>query len=369
MNKTYLASISVFCLCTFSSVAQTGGKSAFSFMKMPFSARAEAIGGRAYSLLDDDVSLYLQNPALINEKMHHSLSIGYESYFGGTNMASVSYGRHFNKVGTFAGGIQYVNYGRFTAADEAGNITGKFTAADYMLSGGFSRGFGKYFSLGVNMKFAVSQYESYTSVGLGFDVGAAYISKSRLFVTTLLVRNAGFQMKAFTQGLREPLPFEFSVAASHEFGKVPIRLSVSAHNLQQPNLTFINPDETTQLDLSGQPTVTQPKLGQKIMSHFVIGAEIFPFKKLISVRVGYDFLRRYEMKAASRAGTVGLSWGIGLKIHRFELNYSRNAFHLAGSPNVLNLNIKLGPMPKFSLKKKPKESKDNKEIPASKEDK
>lgn len=350
--------IVLFCLISSISgaFAQIGGKSTFSFMKLPFSARAEALGGRAYSILDDDVSLYLQNPSLINKNMHNALSIGYQSYFGGINMGSVSYGRHFDKVGTFAGGVQYVNYGKFTGADEAGNITGKFTAADYMFSAGLSREFAKLFSVGVNLKLGVSQYEAYTAVGLGFDIGASYISKSRLFVTSLLVRNAGFQMKGFSQGLREPLPFEFSVAASHEFGKVPIRLSVVAHNLQQPNLTHINPADANQLDLSGQPTQTGPKMSQKIMSHFVIGAEVFPFKKLLSFRIGYDFLRRYEMKADARGGTVGLSWGVGLKIHRFELNYSRNAYHLAGSPNVLNLNVKLGPMPKFSLKKKAKDS-------------
>lgn len=356
MNKSLLLCIIFFQFLLLTTWGQIGGKSSFSFMKLPFSARAEAVGGRAYSILDDDVSLFLQNPALINAKMHHNISIGYESYFGGTNMASAAYGRHFDKIGTFAGGIQYINYGRFTAADEAGNIEGKFTAANYMISGGFSREFAKLLSIGINMKLGVSQYESYSAVGLGFDIGAAYISKSRLFVTSILIRNAGFQLKGFTQGKREGLPFEFSVGASHEFGKVPIRLSVTAHNLQQPNLTFINPEESNQLDLSGQPTVNKPKLSQKIMSHFVIGAEVFPFKKLISLRLGYDFLRRYEMKAAARGGTVGLSWGIGLKIHRFELNYSRNAYHLAGSPNVLNLNIKLGPMPKFSLKKKKKEN-------------
>lgn len=338
--------------------AQIGGNSAFAFMKMPFSARAEALGGRAYSVLDDDVSLYTLNPAMINPKMHHRASFTYVNFFSGINMGSAAYARHFDKVGTFAGGIQYINYGNFTAADESGNITGKFNAADYMISGGLSRSFGNYFTVGVNTKLAVSQYESYSAVALGFDLGAAYISKSKLFVTSLLVRNVGMQLKTFTQGVREPLPFEFSVAASHEFGKVPVRLSVVAHNLQQPDLSYVNPQDNNQVDLSGQPVNNKVTLSSKILRHFVIGAEIFPFKKLISVRVAYDFMRRYEMKADARGGTVGLSWGVGLRIHRFELNYSRSAYHLAGSPNVLTLNVKLGPMPKIA--KKPKVKKEDK---------
>lgn len=360
MKKYFLFFALIYTLLPGLNFAQIGGKSAFSFMKLPFSARAEALGGRAYSVLDDDVSLYLQNPSLINSNMHHNLSIGYESYFAGTHIGSVSYARHFDKIGTFAGGIQYINYGRFVAADEAGNVYGKFTAADYMISGGMSREIGKLFRIGANIKLAVSQYESYNAFALGFDIGASYVSKSRLFVTSLVLRNAGVQLKNFSQGIREPLPLEFSFAASHEFGKVPIRLSLVAHNLQQPDMSYINPQDANQLDLSGNPIPNKPKLSQQIMSHFAIGAEIFPFKKLISLRMAYDFMRRYEMNTDARSGTVGLSWGIGLKIHRFELNYSRNAYHLAGSPNVLNLNIKLGPMPKFSLKrKKEKESDPN----------
>ncbi|MBL0912695.1 MAG: type IX secretion system protein PorQ [Bacteroidia bacterium] len=346
-------------LCGFNGLyAQIGGSSAFAFMKMPFSARTEALGGRVYSVLDDDVSLYTQNPAMINPRMHHRTSFTYVNFFSGINMGSAAYARHFDKVGTFAGGIQYINYGNFTAADENGNITGKFNAADYMISAGLSRSFGKFFTVGLNTKFAVSQYESYSAIALGFDLGAAYVSKSKLFVTSIVLRNVGMPLKVFTQGVREPLPFEFSIGASHEFGKVPVRLSVVAHNLQQPDLSYINPQNNNQVDLSGQPVENKVSLSSKILRHFVIGAEVFPFKKLISVRVAYDFMRRYEMKADARGGTVGLSWGVGLRIHRFELNYSRSAYHLAGSPNVITLNVKLGPMPK--VVKKPKEPKGDK---------
>jgi hypothetical protein len=32
-------------------------------------------------------------------------------------------------------------------------------------------------------------------------------------------------------------------------------------------------------------------------------------------------------------GTVGFSWGFGLKISKLHFSYARSAYHLAGSPN------------------------------------
>jgi hypothetical protein len=76
------------------------------------------------------------------------------------------------------------------------------------------------------------------------------------------------------------------------------------------------------------------------MRHAIIGAE-FNITKGLSFRVGYNYQRRQEMKVASKIGTVGISWGLGIKIYKFNLAYARSAYHLAGSPNQVTVSAKL----------------------------
>lgn len=333
-----------FCL---SGHAQIGGDATTRFLNLPFSARAEAVGGKAYSILDNDVSLAWQNPSLLTDKMHNRASFTYVNYFG-TNMGAASYARTLEKSKVnLWGGIHFVNYGKFTGADETGTVTGNFSVGDYALTAGASRSFGKYFNIGMNARLNFSQMAEYFSMGAGLDLGASYISKNKLFVTSVLVRNVGMQFVTYTRGNREPLPLDVAVAASHEFDRLPLRISVVAHNLQKPNMSYVDSALVNQTDLSGQSTYKGPSLASKIMSHFTIAAELYPFKRIISIRVGYNFQRRYELKPQEKGRAIGITYGIGVRINRFEINYARAEYYITGaSPNTLTLNVNLGPMPK-----------------------
>jgi hypothetical protein len=39
---------------------------------------------------------------------------------------------------------------------------------------------------------------------------------------------------------------------------------------------------------------------------------------------------------------VGFSWGLGLKVSKFNFSYSRAAMHLVGSPNYITVSTNLG---------------------------
>ena len=76
------------------------------------------------------------------------------------------------------------------------------------------------------------------------------------------------------------------------------------------------------------------------MRHAIVGAEFSLFKGL-NLRMGYNFMRRQEMKVDSRLKMVGFSWGLEVKIYKFAIAYSRSAYHLAGSPNMFTLSARL----------------------------
>ena len=64
---------------------------------------------------------------------------------------------------------------------------------------------------------------------------------------------------------------------------------------------------------------------------FLDGLDNFNF------RFGYDLLSRNELQPQSRPGTTGISWGIGLKIKDFKINYSNSKYHFAGISNNLTI--------------------------------
>jgi hypothetical protein len=76
------------------------------------------------------------------------------------------------------------------------------------------------------------------------------------------------------------------------------------------------------------------------MHHIAIGAELNPSKNVF-FRFGYNYHRRKEMIVESRLSTIGFSWGVGLRISKFNISYARSAYHLAGSPNVITLTTNL----------------------------
>ena len=72
------------------------------------------------------------------------------------------------------------------------------------------------------------------------------------------------------------------------------------------------------------------------MRHIIFGAELYIGKNLV-LRGGYNYRRRAEMKIEDRMAMVGFSWGLGVRIYKFRINYSRVTYSLAGSPNYFTI--------------------------------
>jgi hypothetical protein len=82
------------------------------------------------------------------------------------------------------------------------------------------------------------------------------------------------------------------------------------------------------------------KFGDQLMRHFIVGSEFYIGKNL-TLRGGYNYKRRQELQVPDKVGMVGFSWGFGIRISKFNINYSRSTYHAVGSPNYLTLNINL----------------------------
>ncbi len=322
--------------------AQVGGQNIYSFLNLPNSARVQALGGSAIAFRDDDVNQAYQNPGLINSSMASRVSLTYVNYFAGINFGNAAYAFNVIKAGTAALSMQYINYGTFERADQTGQVTGQFTAGEYCLTAGFGRKIDSLFTVGVNLKTIISNLESYSSFGMAVDLGASYMSPDKLFEASVLMKNFGYQFHSYVDGNRETLPFELQLGLSKKLKHVPLRFSFVAHNLEQPIMSYEDPLKPTQSvdPLTGDTVINKIGVGNKILRHAILGTE-FNITKGLSFRLGYNYQRRQEMKVDGRLGTVGLSWGIGVKIYKFSLAYARSAYHLAGSPNQITVSAKI----------------------------
>ena len=323
------------------SFAQTGGYVAYDFLRKPNSARIAALGSNFLTIYDHDLSLALANPSLISPKMANKLSLNIVDDLAGINYGFVGYGFNLAKLGSFAGSMQYINYGKSDLINEYAEKLGQYNAGEYAFNLGWGRMLDSVFSIGANFKMIYSGLEIYHSFGLAVDVAGSFVP-NETFCASIVFRNIGRQLTSYSSYGPEPLPFEIQAGISKKLAHVPFRYSILLQHLEKWNIGYTDPNE--QVDpITGVATKTSgiDAFVNNAMSHIVFGGEFIP-AKFLSFRLGYNYLRRKEMKIVTRPGMVGFSWGIGLKVSKFDFSYSRAAYHLAGSPNFISISTNLG---------------------------
>lgn len=326
------------------SIGQIGGESTYQFLNYVNSARVEGAGGYLIAIRDNDPSLGVENPSLLNRSMHGYLVLDYTNQFAGSNFGFTSYTKHYNNIGTFNGSLLYANYGSFSEADVEGNLTGgTFTASDINARLSYGRPITERLSVGGSFNLLGSFYEQYNSFGLSASLGASYYNKDKEFSAGLVIRNIGYQLKSYTENNREALPFNAAVAISKKLAHAPFRFSLTYHNLQRFNLLFFDEDAPIETDpLTGEIIENNTAgFAQNFIQHIVIGGELI-LSENFHIQAGYNHNVRTLNKAVSKSGATGLSWGIGFKVKRFHLNYGMGKRHIAGANNHITISTNIG---------------------------
>jgi hypothetical protein len=343
MRIKFLSFLLLCLVITSEALPQTGGDGVYHFLELASSPRIAAMGGNFLAIDDNDISLALANPSLLNPKMDNTIALNFVDYYADISYGSVMYANTFKKYGSFMGSLQYVDYGNFTRTNESGDELGTFTAGDYAFNLGWGRKLDSSFSIGANLKGVFSHYDENTSYGIGVDVAGSYINSAKNFCITLLASNIGRQLKPYRGGNNEPLPLSISLGLSKRLKHLPFRYSVVYTHIEKWDLSYDDPASSGNVDPITNEPIQESGLdgfGDDLLRHFVFGAEFLP-AKVLSLRLGYNYQRRQELGVESRMKTVGFSWGVGLHIKRFQFNYSRSAYHLAGSPNYLSLVVQI----------------------------
>lgn len=319
--------------------AQVAGNNTFDFLNLTSSARIASMGGDFLSINDNDITLTITNPSLINPSMNQHLSLSIVDYFSDINYGFAAYSRTFEKYGSFVGAIQFVNYGKFDYADDNGLISGRFGASELAIQLGWAKSIADKWVVGSSFKYVYSSFEGYVSYGIALDLAASYFDADDGFSSSLLIKNMGWQMKAYRSGNHEGFPFEIAFGLSKRLQHLPFRYSILVNNLDKWNLSYYNPYANVEpylFDNTDNKSNTSLKFGDQLFRHIVIGGELI-LSDNFSLRLGYNYKRRKELGIASKLSTVGFSWGFEFKISRFRISYARSAYHLVGSPNYFTI--------------------------------
>jgi hypothetical protein len=317
------------------SPAQTGGDNVYEFLNLTHSGLIASLGGTNVSLTDRNLNLAYHNPGLLGEGMDKSLALNYVNYLAGINYGLAMYSFSVPGTGNFAGGITYLNYGSFTEADPAGNITGSFSASEYAFSAIYSRRIDSMFTAGINFKPVISHLGDYTSLGFAFDIGASWHNRKNLLSAGLVLRNIGYEITTYAGESREKLPFEIQAGASVRLAHAPFRFSLTLMHLEKFDLTYHYTGS------SGGNTDSQSGSGffENMMRHVIAGAEIIPHKNFY-LSLGYNYQRRRELQTEAKVSGIGFSWGFGFNSSLLSLEFGRASYHLAGSSNHISLIIR-----------------------------
>lgn len=349
-EATALILCSLLSICfTLTAQAQVGGQRGFSFLELPANAKLAALGGTNVSSFGHDVNMVAANPALLNPEMNKQLSLSYVGYLGDISQNNLAYAFNYKKIGQFAVGLNYLNYGDFVQRDATGLEEGTFSVNDYTLTLSHARQ-SDAFTLGVTTKLAVSSIAGNKAVGLLADVGGMFRHPEQDLTVGLVFKNVGYQVKPFDEGERTSMPFDAQLGVSYKPEHMPVRLSVTAHHLYQFDIVYLDPNAKGKLDENGNEIKEEKSFGDKLARHFVAGAE-FIFSQNFQLRAGYNHLRRKELSLENKGGGAGFSLGAMLRVRSFELNYASAFYHPSGGSHYVTVSTNTGAF----LKKKNKE--------------
>ena len=289
----------------------------YSFLRLPVSAHAAALGGDNITLTDDDPTLLFHNPALINSVSDKSLNLNFMTYMEGAKTASASFVKAYKERSSWAVSAQYMDYGSMKETTADNTQTGDFSARDIALAGSFAYMLTNRISGGITARFISSHIASYSSAAVAIDLGVNYFDEEHSWSLSAVAKNLGGQIKAYDDDF-ERIPLDLQIGVTKRLIGSPLRLSMTMSRLNRWDTGLIR--------------------------HFAVGADLL-LGDNIYVAAGYNFRRAHEMKISDSEGDsnhgAGLSLGGGIQLERFKLQAAYAKYHVSAWSLLVNVSYAL----------------------------
>lgn len=298
-------------------VAQTG----LQFLKIDMSARAAAMGG-AYSMVGDDASAMMYNPAGMTAAESFDLFVSRSTWMSDISYNAAGIIKNLGPSwGTFGVSIRAADYGEIIGTRVTGDgyeETGQVDVGAFAVGLAYAKQLSTRFSVGGQVSYASQQLgsnvidgagttEENTVNGLSYDLGTMYYPGLRSLRLGMSLRNFSQQFQYVDDTFELPLTFQIGFAADvFDFiGRVPNSTLMVA-------LDAVHPRDYAE--------------------RIHVGAE-YMYGGMFAIRGGYKF--NYDIESFSVGfGIRQEVGGIGLK-----LDYAYSDLDLFGNSNRFSLGI------------------------------
>ena len=296
------------------SMAQNDSQTSYTFLRLPLSAHAAALGGDNITMTDDDVMMMFHNPALITGTSVGTLGLQYMNYMSGCNNVSAAYNMLVKEKWNIGIGIDYMGYGSIRHTDADNNDMGTYNASEMAFYGTLGYELASNLAGGISLKYVYGNISSYNSMAVAVDLGLNYYLPESEWSFGIAVKNLGGQIMAYDEKF-EALPLDVQAGVSKRLIGSPVRLSATLSDLNHLDYKFLN-----HLCLAAE---------------FIISAEIY-------VGGGYNFRRADEMKVQEgteglSARGAGLSFGGGINLEKIKINLAYSKLHVSNASLIANL--------------------------------
>ena len=304
-----------------------GGETAFNILRLPHSYRAAGLGGQNISIIDDDITMSMHNPALLANVQDRTINLTYMTYMSDSKVVGAMFNRVMGERSTAAISARYIDHGDFDRYTEDNIYTGSFSAKDMEFGLLYSYLLSDSWSGGVTAKFIYSKYESMSSVALGVDLGVNYYDTENDLSLSFAIRNLGGQVKAFEEK-HEKMPLDIQAGITKRLSHAPIMLSATLVNLNRWDKDdFYNADGS------------KDTFSEILFKHVIIGAD-FLIGKNLDLSIGYNFRTGKEL-STDGSRWDGFTAGAGMHLNRLKFGVSYGKLHTSSSSLVLDFSYSL----------------------------
>ncbi len=288
--------------------ASDSGTTGANFLKIGIGPRAVGMGEAQVAICNDVTSVFW-NPAGLVKIGGQEASFMCNLWLEGTRLQYFGYTCPHPTIGTFAGSINYLSMDKIQGYTANDVKTGKVTAHDLLGVISYARELPYGIYGGINLKFIQQKLEKESSFATGFDIGVIgslgrWLKVEDLEDLTigLNLQNFGSKVEFQKEEASLPLNFKFGVGLRKEVLGDPLTIAIDG-NLPNDN------------DFYGS-----------------LGIEYW-VRDLIALRLGY--------KSGEELGN-GLSFGAGIKVNIFQLDYALVHFGELGYTHRIGIVTRFG---------------------------
>ena len=302
--------------------AQEAPLGGFAFLRLSPAARVTALGETPATVADDDVALFLLNPALLHPAQHRQLQVSYLNHLSDLRAGTIAYGWHRNGLGTLGLALRFLDWGAIDEADLEGNRNGTFRPIDLALTVGLGRAAGPSLHYGVSLHLIHTTLADRRATALALDAGVRYEIPERLLTIGASLHHLGVTLQ--TLGTTpDRLPFDVRLGLRKRLRYLPLQMTLTAYDL--PHF-WQSPENQTWIG--------------RLFYHLNFGAELGASRSF-QLRFGYSYRRHEMLKIRPRLDLAGFNAGFGLRLAGLHFDYAFSSWSSLGTLHHLTVQTRL----------------------------